>query len=75
MLEKNKKKEERRHRAQNFIGCRPARFKSKKEYNRAKEKAKAREEQREPLDKTSRGFLLRAWRSPQQGDLDIFLTS
>ena len=44
MLEKNKAKDERRHRAQNFIGCRPARFKSKKEYNRAKEKAKAREE-------------------------------
>lgn len=42
MLDKNKKKEERRHRAQNFIGCRPARFKSKKKYNRAEEKAKAR---------------------------------
>lgn len=42
MLDKNKKKEERRHRAQNFIGCRPARFKNKKEYNRAEEKAKAR---------------------------------
>ena len=44
MLEKNKAKDERRHRAQTFIGCRPTRFKSKKEYNRAKEKAKAREE-------------------------------
>ena len=44
MLDKNKKKEERRQRAQTFIGCRPARFKSKKEYNRAKEKAKAHEE-------------------------------
>ena len=58
MLEKNKKKEERRHRAQNFIGCRPARFKSKKEYNRAKEKAKAREEQRKPLDKNVQGIFI-----------------
>ena len=55
MLDKNKKKEERRQRAQTFIGCRPARFKSKKEYNRAQEKARAREEQRKPLDRSSLG--------------------
>ena len=55
MLGKNKKKEERRQRAQTFIGCRPARFKSKKEYNRAKEKSKAREEQKKPLDRSRLG--------------------
>ena len=55
MLDKNKKKEERRHRAQNFVGCRPARFKSKKKYNRAEEKAKARNYQRKPLDRNSLG--------------------